>query len=263
MLCPPYLCEQWQKELSEKFNLDAVVIRSGTVRQLERPTAGRASIYQYYPLQVASIDFLKTDRNKHQFLHFCPDLVIVDEAHGSAVSAESNPGQHHRHQLVREIAAKENQHVILLTATPHSGVESAFRSLLAILRPEFAGWDTSSLTEPQRIDLARHFVQRTRRDIENDWEGEHCFPKRESSDEIYRLSPAYQKLFTETYNFCSEIVQSGQTLDKRHQRVRYWGALALLRCVMSSPAAAVAALESRHDAMTGSEEDTGFPLLCL
>ncbi len=258
VLCPPYLCEQWQRELSEKFNLDAVVIRSGTVRQLERPTAGRSSIYQYYPLQVASIDFLKTDRNKHQFLHFCPDLVIVDEAHGSAVSAESNPGQHHRHQLVREIAAKENQHVILLTATPHSGVESAFRSLLAILRPDFADWDTSSLTEPQRIEVARHFVQRTRRDIKQDWEGEHCFPDRDPSDEIYRLSPAYQKLFAETYGFCSEMVRTGQSLDKRHQRVRYWGALALLRCVMSSPAAAVAALESRHDAMPSGDEEPDF-----
>jgi superfamily II DNA or RNA helicase len=258
VLCPPYLCEQWQKELSEKFNLDAVVIRSGTIGQLERRKASQDSIYRYYPVQVASIDFVKTDRNKHLFLLDCPDLVIVDEAHGSAVSAESNPGQHHRHQLVREIAAKENQHVILLTATPHSGVESAFRSLLALLRPEFADWDTSSLTEPQRIDLARHFVQRTRRDIEHDWEGEHCFPKRDPSDEIYRLSPAYRNLFAQTYAFCSEIVRSGQTLDKRHQRVRYWGALALLRCVMSSPAAAVAALESRHDTVAAGEEDPDF-----
>lgn len=31
VLCPPYLCEQWQKELSEKFGLEAVIIRSGTV----------------------------------------------------------------------------------------------------------------------------------------------------------------------------------------------------------------------------------------
>jgi hypothetical protein len=28
VLCPPYLCEQWQKELNENFNLDAVLIRS-------------------------------------------------------------------------------------------------------------------------------------------------------------------------------------------------------------------------------------------
>jgi SNF2 family DNA or RNA helicase len=38
ILCPPYLCEQWQKELSDKFNLSSAIIRSGTVSQLERPT---------------------------------------------------------------------------------------------------------------------------------------------------------------------------------------------------------------------------------
>ena len=68
VLCPPYLCEQWQKELAEKFNLDAVMIRSGTVGQLERRKAGTDSIYRYYPIQVASIDFVKSDRNRHHFL---------------------------------------------------------------------------------------------------------------------------------------------------------------------------------------------------
>lgn len=258
VLCPPYLCEQWQKELAEKFNLDAVVIRSGTVSQLERPTAGRASIYEYYPIQVASIDYLKSDRNKHQFLQFCPDLVIVDEAHGSAASTEKNQTQHQRHQFVREIASREDRHLILLTATPHSGVESAFRSLLSLLQPGFGEWDTSSLSEPQRVELAKHFVQRTRRDIEHDWEGEHCFPRREPADEIYRLSRGYEELFNRTYEFCSEIVQAGQSLDRRRQRVRYWGALALLRCVMSSPAAAVAALASRHDAIVEDEAEPDF-----
>lgn len=258
VLCPPYLCEQWQKELSEKFNLEAVVIRSGTVGQLDRRKRSSESIYRYYPLQVASIDFLKTDRNKHLFLLDCPDLVIVDEAHGSAVSARSNQAQHQRHEFVREIAAREDRHVILLTATPHSGVESAFQSLLGLLRPEFGSWPPAALKEPQRIELARHFVQRTRRDIEQDWEGAHCFPRREPSDETYLLSGAYKDLFNSTYEFCSEIVQSGQALDKRRQRVRYWGALALLRCVMSSPAAAIAALETRHDALGELEDEPDF-----
>lgn len=86
ILCPPYLCEQWQKELAEKFNLDAVVIRSGTVGQLERKKTGHSSIYKHYPIQVASIDFVKTERNRHLFLLDCPDFVIIDEAHGSAVA---------------------------------------------------------------------------------------------------------------------------------------------------------------------------------
>lgn len=258
VLCPPYLCDQWQKELAEKFNLESEIIRSGTVGQLERRKPGNESIYKYYPVQVASIDFLKSDRNRHQFLIHCPDLVIVDEAHGSAVSSDKNQNQHQRHSFVREIANKENQHLILLTATPHSGIETAFRSLLTLLRTDFGQWDTSSLTEPQRIELARHFVQRTRRDIENDWEGEHCFPKRDPSDETYRLSREYQDLFNKTYDFCSELVKTGQSLNKRQQRVRYWGALALLRCVMSSPAAAVAALASRHDALPSIDEEPDF-----
>src|SRR5262249_11233525 len=97
VLCPPYLCEQWQKELAEKFHLDAVVIRSGTINHLERRKAGTESIYRYYPVQVASIDFLKSDRNKHLFLLNCPNLVIVDEAHGSASASERNQSQHQRH----------------------------------------------------------------------------------------------------------------------------------------------------------------------
>jgi superfamily II DNA or RNA helicase len=257
VLCPPYLCDQWQKELAEKCNLDAVVIRAGTVSQLDRHKVGPDSIYRYYPVQVASIDFLKSDRNKHTFLLDCPELVIVDEAHGSAAAADGQ-SQHQRHQFLREVAARQDRHLILLTATPHSGFESAFRSLLSLLRPEFGAWQMSSLTEPERIELARHFVQRTRRDIEKDWEGEHCFPKREPSDETYRLSRGYRELFEKTHGFCSEIVRSSQTLGMRQQRVRYWGALALLRCVMSSPAAAVAALESRHEALAAGEEEPDF-----
>jgi superfamily II DNA or RNA helicase len=258
VLCPPYLCEQWEKELSEKFNLDAVVIRSGTIGQLERQKSGTESIYQHYPIQVASIDFVKSDRNRHQFLLNCPELVIVDEAHGAASATEKNASQQQRHQLVREVAADANRHLILLTATPHSGIEASFRSLLSLVRPEFGQWDPADLAEPQRIELARHFIQRTRDDIKRDWEGEHCFPTRELSDETYSLSPAYRDLFHRTYDFCAEIVRAGQTLDKRRQRVRYWGALALLRCVMSSPAAALAALENRHDKLPETDDEVDF-----
>jgi len=258
VLCPPSLCEQWQRELSEKFNLEAVVIRSGTVGQLERHKPGTDSIYHYYPVQVASIDFLKSDRNRHLFLLDCPDLVIVDEAHGSAAASESNQGQHQRHQLVREIARQKDKHLILLTATPHSGIELSFRSLLSLVREDFGEWDTTSLTEPRRIELAQHFVQRTRRDIEQDWEGQHCFPKRESSDETYRLSRDYGDLFRKTYDFCAEIVKSGQAMNRRHQRVRFWGALALLRCVMSSPSAAVTALAKRHGSLSTDDEELDF-----
>jgi superfamily II DNA or RNA helicase len=257
VLCPPYLCEQWQKELNEKFNLDAIIIRSGTVSQLERRIPGGAgSIFSYYPHQVVSIDFVKGDRKRANFLQHCPDFVIVDEAHGAAAATSAN--QQQRHQLLKDLAAKPSRHLVLLTATPHSGIPEAFRSLLALLHPEFADYEVASLSEPQRIELARHFVQRTRKDIEKDWEAEHCFPKRDPSDEHYRLSEQYAALFERTYDFCTELVRNGQTLENRQRRVRYWAALALLRCVMSSPAAAIAALDRREGTLPQSEDEVEF-----
>jgi len=253
VLCPPYLCDQWQKELTDKFNLEAVVIRSGTVGQLERNKPPGRTIYEHYPIQVASIDYLKSERNRHQFLLHAPELIIVDEAHGAAMA--NTQSQQQRHEFIREIARDEKRHLILLTATPHSGIESAFRSLLCLIQTKFGEWDVSLLNESQRVELARHFVQRTRKDIEHDWESEHCFPERIPEDKTYRLSPAYRELFEKTYDFCAEIVRTGASLEERKRRVRYWGALALLRCVMSSPAAALAALETRHARLTEGEDE--------
>ena len=258
VLAPPVLCDQWAHEMAEKFHMEPVVIRSGTVRQLEREAPAGTSIYEHFPFQVVSIDFAKTERNRAAFIQFCPEFVIVDEVHGAA--AALGQGQQERHDLITEIASNPNRHLILLTATPHSGKEDAFRSLLGLLRPEFATWDVSNLTDQQRDVLANHFVQRTRADIEHIWEGTTPFPRRESLDATYDLSPAYRELFQRTYAFCAELVQTGRQLDEWKRRVRYWGALALLRCVMSSPAAAKAALENRvrnewHTAGDGAEDE--------
>ncbi|HOA84130.1 MAG TPA: DEAD/DEAH box helicase, partial [Thermodesulfovibrio thiophilus] len=255
VLCPPYLCDQWEKEISEKFNLPVVVIRSGTVGQLERKVIPGRSIYEHFPIYVASIDFIKTDRNRRSFLQFCPELVIVDEIHGAAQSRSKT--QQERHALLKEISKDQNRHLILLTATPHSGIDEAFRSLLGLLNPDFERWNISELTESQRTMLAKHYVQRTRKDITNTWESITFFPKRIADDATYELSPNYRKLFDLTYKFCSEIIQTGERLEERKRRVRYWGALALLRCVMSSPASALVAIENR-DSMLSDEEEAEF-----
>ncbi len=260
VLCPPYLCDQWEKELREKFNLDATVFRTSTISQLERSKPAGQTIYEYYPIQVISIDWVKTDRNKHLFLQSCPDLVIVDEAHGAAEASDRNSNQQQRHRLLKEIADLQDpspRHLILLTATPHSGIESAFRSLLGLLKPEFRDWDLRSISEPQRDELAKHFIQRTRGDIQREeaWDSQQCFPVRDSQDATYSLSTPYEELFDETYEFCRELISKSESLDDRKRRVRHWGALALLRCVMSSPAAAATALEKRAMPSTPPQEE--------
>jgi len=245
VLCPPYLCDQWSQELWSKFQLESAVVRSGTVNRLERDLPpGEHSVFGYYPVLVASIDYAKSDRHRHNFLQHCPDLVIVDEAHGAAQPGGRAVGQQQRHQLLGDLA-RTDRHLLLLTATPHSGIEESFRSLLGLLKPTFADLDLGALADADRDDLARHFVQRRRADVER-WLGEETpFPRRESAEVTYDLSPEYRALFDQVYQFSRELVRTGEQLSGWKQRIRYWSALALLRCVMSSPAAAQAAVFAR------------------
>lgn len=246
VLCPPYLCSQWQQELWDKFRIQAVVIRSGTISQLERDLpSGDHSIFGYYPHVVVSIDYAKSDAHRANFLQHVPQFVIVDEAHGATAVASGGRGQQQRHELLRDLAKDDSRHLILLTATPHSGVETGFLSLLGLVKDGFQKLDLSRLKEAERIELARHFVQRRRGDVTR-WLGEETpFPKREPDEKSYSLSQKYKTLFEDVYGFGRELVRSGETLTGWRQRIRFWTALALLRCVMSSPAAAIAAIGKR------------------
>jgi superfamily II DNA or RNA helicase len=238
-----------------KFRIRSVVIRSGTVSQLERELpSGDHSIFGYYPHTVVSIDYAKSEAHRANFLQHAPNLVIVDEAHGATAVTSGGRGQQQRHELLRDLARDPSRHLILLTATPHSGVEEGFRSLLELLQDDFRFLDLSALKEAERSQLARHFVQRRRADVAT-WLGEDTpFPKREAEDQTYSLSESYRQLFEDVYAFSRELVRSGEALTGWRQRIRYWTALALLRCVMSSPAAAAAAIGKRLKAVEQEPE---------
>ena len=83
VLCSPALAEQWQRELADKFGIDAALVLASTVKSLERGLMLNESLFDRYPHVVVSTDFIKSDRHRHDFLLRCPDLVIVDEAHNS------------------------------------------------------------------------------------------------------------------------------------------------------------------------------------
>jgi len=258
VLCPPYLCDQWaNKELKEKFHLDAVIVNSGTVSSLERRLPpGDHSVFSYFPCTVVSIDYAKSERHRQNFLANCAELVIVDETHGAARPSSHSVSQQQRHALLRELASDRDRHLILLTATPHSGVEESFLSLLGLLDPDFERLDLKGLHDKERDRLARHFVQRRRADVV-DWLGAKTpFPERDAIEASYDLSTPYRKLFEGVYEFSRELVASGEALKGWKRRVRYWTALALLRCVMSSPAAAAVAIGKRLKRL-GEEEEEG------
>ncbi len=261
VLCPPHLAEQWQAEMAAKFHLEAELVLSGTVSRLERACPMGESVFERFPYTVVSTDYIKSDRRREDFLRTCPDLVIVDEAHTCA-----DPGQgggkarHQRHQLLKGLTKDRFRHLILVTATPHSGNEDAFRSLLSLLDEQFSSLPpdlTGPQNEPHRRRLAAHLVQRRRGDLLKYLDTDTPFPKRLEVEETYKLSPAQRQLFDDVLAYAREIVLDTSG-GKPRQRVRWWSALALLRSLSSSPAAAAATLRTRAstlEATTVEETD--------
>ncbi|HEY3489804.1 MAG TPA: helicase-related protein [Candidatus Deferrimicrobiaceae bacterium] len=253
VLCPPHLCDQWKQELQSKFNIHAEVVRTGTAGRLERGLPSGRSLFEAHPFTVVSLDYIKSDRRRESFLTSCPEFVVIEEAH---TCVQGNPGtRHQRYQLLKGLAADPDRHMVMLTATPHSGDDEAFYNLLGLLDPSFRDMrgQTGLIRDAQREKLASHFVQRRRANIA-EWKDATLFPDRHTKEETYRLTGDWGSLFTDVLAFAREMVESVRGDSILRQRMNWWAALAMLRCISSSPAAAAIAINTRLKAVEGVTE---------
>ncbi|MEU5837425.1 DEAD/DEAH box helicase [Streptomyces diacarni] len=252
VLCSPALAEQWQQELRDKFGLEAELVLPSTAARLQKAIDDSTrSIFDHYPYTIVSTDFIKLDERRDAFRRHCPDLLIVDEAHTcvGASSARRLSGSSHEHQqryeLLRSLTTgdtSQDRHVVLITATPHTGDPQAFTKLIGLLDPALHSIDTTRAADRER--LARHFVQRRRHDIKRYLGEDTPFPEQRQLRELpYQLDADYARLVSDILVYARQQVR--QSDGGLRQRMSWWTVLALLRCVLSSPEAAVATLEAR------------------
>jgi hypothetical protein len=97
VLCPPHLVDQWVRELASKFEIHAVAVTSSSAGRLERDLPPSERIFDVHPFTVVSLDYVKSERRRHDFLRACPDFVIVDEAHACTGAGR---GMQQRYQLL-------------------------------------------------------------------------------------------------------------------------------------------------------------------
>ncbi|MER7548640.1 DEAD/DEAH box helicase [Streptomyces anulatus] len=265
VLCSPSLAEQWQSELREKFGIEAELVLASTVSRLERGLDLGQSLFDKHPYTIISTDFIKSTRHREDFVRHCPDLVIVDEAHSCVTADDAGQGaasgtNQLRHELLRKVSADADRHLLLLTATPHSGKESAFRNLLGLVRPELAALDLES--PAGRAKLAEHFVARKRADVREYLTKEDgladdslvqrtAFPSdRWTKDEPYKLTPEYRALLDDAIAYARDRVAAAREQGRREARIAWWSVIALLRSMVSSPAAAAQTLKTRSESAT-------------
>ena len=240
VLCPPHLVEQWTTELEDKFGVEAVAVTASSAARLERNLLVDQSLFDAYPHTVVSLDYIKADRRRETFARVCPDFVVVDEAHACV---GTHKGKQQRFELLKLLTGDSGRRLIMLTATPHSGDENAFGRLLSLIHTDFESMEFGEQRYRER--LARHYVQRRRIDlIEGDWGEQRSFPKHETAELPYNLSDKHISFHEDVLNYCFSFVSSvGE--EKHRQRLAFWSILALMRCVGSSPPAALSALSNR------------------
>lgn len=257
VLCPPHLVEQWQGELQQRFNLPAVALTAASASRIERQLPQSVRLFDHHPVVVVSLDYIKSEKHREHFLSIAPECIVVDEAH---TCASSGAGKQLRFELLQRLAADATRHLLLLTATPHSGDEVAFFNLLSLLNPEFRALQhRTSANDPLRHQLARHFVQRRRKDIV-EWQVEtqdgHGFARRMKSELTYGLTGTWGTFFDAVQTYCRELAESVErTGSDGSSRLIWYATLALLRCVASSPAAAAKALGTRLEGQLATEDD--------
>jgi superfamily II DNA or RNA helicase len=240
VLCPPHLVEQWVGELKMRFGIEAVAVTSGSAARLERGLPLAQTLFQAFPYTVVSLDYIKAEKRREGFARACPDFVIIDEAHACV---GTHKGKQQRFEMLAGLTRDLERRLILLTATPHSGDEEAFGRLLSLIEPSFGFMNFDDARYRER--LARHFVQRQRIDlVSGEWDEQRAFPKHETTELPYRLSQIHLDFQETVLDYCFGVVARAGS-EQRDRRLAFWGTLALMRCVGSSPAAALSALRNR------------------
>lgn len=131
LVTPAGLTKQWQEELHHKFNFDDFRILGDDFR-INAP-----GHWKGHDRVIASLDTLKQTDQLASILQTEPwDLIIFDEAHRLSrrqygLKLESSE-RFELAQHLRSITAN----MLLLTATPHQGMQDKFVALLELLRPD-------------------------------------------------------------------------------------------------------------------------------
>ncbi|SCM57150.1 putative ATP-dependent helicase YqhH [Methanothermobacter wolfeii] len=209
IVTPGHLKAQWQREMREKFQEHFTVVDRSYLRsrQGENPWMVENSY-------ITSIDFAKQDDVMASLSSTRWDLVVVDEAHkmSARVRSENRTDATRRYRL-GQILSRTSDHMLLLTATPHSGDPDAFRLLLDLLRPGF-------FANPELIQESRRnrdnplFIRRVKEEL-RDFDGKPIFPRRYTHTHSFNLSDREMELYNEISRYITEQYNRAISTDRR------------------------------------------------
>jgi superfamily II DNA or RNA helicase len=238
IVAPGGLVDQWQDELYLKFGLAFEILTPGL-----GDTVFGASAFEHHPLLIARMDQLARNEELQADLAKSEwDLVVVDEAHRMGAHYFGGKLEKTKRFLLGEQLGEIARHLLLMTATPHSGKEEDFQLFLTLLdRDRFEGKYQEKVHTADTSGVMRRMVKE---DLLT-FEGKPLFPERVAETVPYEFTELEQDLYEQVTTYVREGMNRAAKLDGKRRNTVGFALTVLQRRLASSPEAILRSLERR------------------
>ncbi|GIU94951.1 MAG: RNA helicase [Gaiellaceae bacterium] len=245
LIVPPgSLVEQWQDELALKLGLDFDIV---TRHEIEASRSGNP--FAERNLVIARLDQLSRNDDIQAKLEQTDwDLIVVDEAHKMSAHFFGYEVKKTRRYQLGELLGRITRHLLLMTATPHSGKPEDFQLFMALIDPDrFEGKPRKGGRPLDAQGLMRRMVKEELLTFE----GKPLFPERRAYTVQYSLSPLEARLYHAVTEYVREEMNRADRLkaegEGRRGNVVGFALTVLQRRLASSPEAIYQSLRRRRE----------------
>lgn len=247
IVAPGGLVEQWQDELFFKFGLRFDLLTAQSV------DANVGSVFDQHPLLIARMDQLARNTELLAQLRESEwDLVVIDEAHRMGAHYFGGKLEKTKRFQLGELLGERTRHLLLMTATPHSGKEEDFQLFLTLLdRDRFTGKFKQGIHAADTSGVMRRMVKE---DLLT-FEGRPLFPERVAQTVPYELTPLESELYEQVTDYVRAGMNRADKLDGKRRNTVGFALTVLQRRLASSPEAIYRSLRRRAERLERRKKD--------
>ncbi|MFC7360146.1 helicase-related protein [Nocardioides astragali] len=237
IIAPGGLVDQWQDELFFKFGLRFDLLTNQLI-----DAQANFNVFETNPLLIARMDQLsRNEQLQAQLRETEWDLIIVDEAHRMGAHYFGGELRKTKRFLLGEMLGQITRHLLLMTATPHSGKEADFQLFLTLLdRDRFEGKQKKS------ADVSGIMRRMVKEDLLT-FEGKKLFPERIAETVPYELTALEYNLYEDVTHYVREGMNRAERIGGKRKNTVGFALTVLQRRLASSPEAIYKSLVRRSE----------------
>jgi superfamily II DNA or RNA helicase len=245
IVAPGGLVEQWQDELFGKFGLRFEQFGNHLVEAGYDP-----NVFEAHSLLIARMDQLARNSGLLKQLDESQwDLVVVDEAHRMGAHYFGGKLEKTKRFQLGELLGGIARHLLLMTATPHSGKEEDFQLFLTLLdRDRFEG---RSRDRVDTSDIMRRMVKEDLLTLD----GRRLFPERIAETVPYELTATELDLYDRVTRYVRTGMNRAAKLDDQRRNTVGFALTVLQRRLASSPEAIYKSIQRRSQRLERTKQE--------